>query len=362
MTRVRKAFSDSAALAVTMPPAFRLAFRLAFTPAITPAFTPAFTLAFTLAITLAIALGLAGAAPSSHAAADAAAAAAASIAAINAVRAGAVCAAPAAPARAGESDTAAPAATAAALAPLAIHPQLDAAAAALSRNPGGPGRPLNEVLRSAGYRATHSMFLQVSGVASAAALARFVEQRYCSQITSADWQEIGLHQRFSGTQPQTWLVLASPFTPPSAEQAGAIGARVLALVNLARREARNCGDKPFAATTALKWNDTLERTGLLHAADMAGHSYFSHDGRDGSKPAARATRAGYVWRAVGENIAAGQTTAEAAVQGWIDSPPHCANLMSPQFTEMGVAYSVNLQSAMGIYWAQLFGAPRAGAP
>ncbi len=305
--------------------------------------------------------------PCRSAADDATTAATAAIAAINAVRAGAVCATGAAPARAGDpgaTTAAAPALAVAAQmpAPLASEPLLDAAAAALSRQAGSTGRPLTEVLRSAGYRATRSMSLQVSGVAAGAPLARLIEQRYCSQITSPDWQEIGLYQRFSGTQPQTWLILASRFAPPPPEQAGAIGARVLALVNLARREARSCGDKSFAATTPLKWNEKLERTGLLHATDMAKHSYFSHDGRDGSKPAARATRAGYVWREVGENIAAGQTTAEAAVQGWIDSPPHCANLMSPQFTEMGVAYAVNLQSQMGIYWAQLFGTPRGKVP
>lgn len=244
--------------------------------------------------------------------------------------------------------------------PLAAHPQLDAAAAELARGAESASRPLSDVLRSTGYRATRSMSLQVSGVAAGAALARFIGQRYCHQLISPDWQEIGLYQRFSGTQPQTWLVLASPFAPPPPERAGELGARVLTLVNLARREARVCGSQSFAAAAPLVWSDKLERTGQLHAADMAAHGYFSHDGRDGSKPAGRATRAGYAWRAVGENIAAGQTSAETAVQAWIDSPPHCANLMGPQYTEMGVAYAVNLRSPMGIYWAQLFGTPRAG--
>ena len=242
--------------------------------------------------------------------------------------------------------------------PLRAHPQLDAAAADLAQRAGGVGKPLDEILRAAGYRATRSMFVQVSGSSGGEALARFVAQRYCAQLISADWQEIGLHQRFSGTQPQVWLILASPFTAPDPERAGEIGARVLELVNLARATARQCGGKPFAAAPPVKWAERLAATGARHATDMAAHSYFSHDGRDGSKPADRATRAGYVWRAVGENIAAGQSTAEEVVQGWIGSPPHCANLMSEKFTEMGVAYAVNSQSTMGIYWAQLFGTPR----
>ena len=284
----------------------------------------------------------------------------ATIAALNTVRALGVCAPNASTATAAAAPAPATLPTPLPPPPLAGHPQLDAAATELARSAESASRPLTDVLRSAGYRATRSMSLQVSGVAAGAALARFIEQRYCNQIISPDWQEIGLYQRFSGTQPQTWLVLASPFAPPPPERGTEIGVRVLALVNQARREARVCGSQSFAAAAPLVWSDKLERTGQLHAADMAAHSYFSHDGRDGSKPADRATRAGYVWRAVGENIAAGQTTAEAAVQGWIDSPPHCANLMGPQFTEMGVAYAVNLQSTMGIYWAQLFGTPRAG--
>ncbi len=159
-------------------------------------------------------------------------------------------------------------------------------------------------------------------------------------------------------QVQTWLVLASRFTPPAPEQAGAIGQRVLDLVNLARAQPRTCGTQAFAPAGPLRWNDVLARAGQAHSTDMAAYSYFSHDGRDGSKPAQRATRAGYNWRATGENIAGGQTSAEAAVQGWIDSPPHCANLMGAQFTEMGVAFAVNSQSKLGIYWTQMFGTPR----
>ena len=91
---------------------------------------------------------------------------------------------------------------------------------------------------------------------------------------------------------------------------------------------------------------------------MAQYNYFSHQGRDGSSAADRLTRAGYVWKAVGENIAAGPTTPETAVDDWLRSPQHCATLMAPQFREMGVAYSVNRASESGIYWVQLFGLRR----
>ena len=130
------------------------------------------------------------------------------------------------------------------------------------------------------------------------------------------------------------------------------------LVNNARATPRTCGDKPFKAAGPLRWNGTLAQAALAHAEDMARYNFFSHDGRDGSRPAQRVARAGYKYRAMGENIAAGQETPNDAVAGWIKSPPHCANLMNPVYTEMGVAFAVSTTSGLGVYWAQEFGTPR----
>jgi uncharacterized protein YkwD len=46
------------------------------------------------------------------------------------------------------------------------------------------------------------------------------------------------------------------------------------------------------------------------------------------------------------------------MQGWIDSPGHCANLMAPIFTELGAAGYTNPDSTYGTYWTQAFGRPR----
>src|SRR5262249_54156569 len=103
---------------------------------------------------------------------------------------------------------------------------------------------------------------------------------------------------------------------------------------------------------------TLERAAIEHSHDMASHDYMDHTGRDGSLPSDRVTRAGYKWQTVGENLASGIVTPEEVVNGWVGSPHHCENLMSPQFTQMVVAYAVNTSSRGGIYWTQLFGTPR----
>ena len=102
----------------------------------------------------------------------------------------------------------------------------------------------------------------------------------------------------------------------------------------------------------------LSRAALGHAKDMSAHKLFQHRGSDGSTPADRATRAGYDWMAIGENIAEGPADAETAVQGWLDSPGHCVNIMGAQFAEMGLAYFTDFEHKGDIYWAQLFGTPQ----
>jgi uncharacterized protein YkwD len=214
------------------------------------------------------------------------------------------------------------------------------------------GGKLDDALKSAGYRATSAAQITVRGAAGPAALTRKTLGRTCGTATQRELLDVGFYQR--GTQ--TWVVLAAPFSPPAAAQAAEVQSRVLALVNEARARPQRCGSQAFAAAPPLRLNPTLAGVATAHAADMARYSYFSHTGRDGSNVDGRATRAGYPWRAIGENIAAGQMTADTVVQGWINSPGHCANIMSPAFSEMGAAFVVNNQSSQGIYWAQVFGA------
>jgi uncharacterized protein YkwD len=216
------------------------------------------------------------------------------------------------------------------------------------------GRKLEDALKASGYRAVRAAQISVRGAAGAAALARSTLGKSCATALHGELAEAGFYQR--GTQ--TWVVLAAPFSPPQAAQAGNVQARILALVNEARAQPRRCGAESFAAVHPLRWSNTLQEAAAGHAADMARHSYFSHTGRDGSNVTDRASRAGYAWRAVGENIAAGQMQADAAVQGWLNSPGHCANLMAPAYTEMGAAFAVNTNSSAGIYWVQVFGATR----
>jgi uncharacterized protein YkwD len=217
------------------------------------------------------------------------------------------------------------------------------------------GREMRRAMSDETYRAVKWTALHIAdGRAGDAAVAGMLAERFCAHLTDAAFSDVGI-ARSDG---QTWFVLAAPFAAPAAEEADAVGRRVLELTNAARASPRNCGGRAFAAARPLGPAPTLDKAARAHARDMAAHSYFAHQARDGSNPGQRAARAGYRWRAIGENIAAGPATAEAVVSGWLGSPEHCANLMGPRFAEMGIAFAVNPASRHGMYWVQLFGAPR----
>jgi len=224
--------------------------------------------------------------------------------------------------------------------------RLNAVARQLAR-----GADLRQAQKDSGYRAVTSASVAISGVPDSGDVDQIMARQFCSTSTEPAFREIGWYQRGSSV----WIALAQPFTPPAPRDAEAINRRVLALTNDARSHARRCGSTSFAAAPPLSLNVLLERAALEHSKDMAAHNYMDHTGRDGSTPADRITHTGYKWRMVGENLASGVMTPEDAVAGWLQSPHHCANLMTARFTEMGVAFAVKSNSDAGIYWTQTFG-------
>jgi len=133
--------------------------------------------------------------------------------------------------------------------------------------------------------------------------------------------------------------------------------KMLAAINAVRAQGRMCGTTSYAAVPALTWNSKLEQAAFLHSKDMAERNYFAHDTLEGVSPWDRMKAQGYSFRAAGENIAAGQSTLEAVIQGWVDSPGHCQNLMSAGFSEVGMGRFDKAGSTYGVYWTQDFGKP-----
>ncbi|MEO5845226.1 MAG: CAP domain-containing protein [Caldimonas sp.] len=233
----------------------------------------------------------------------------------------------------------------AAAGPLAPSPSLarvDAAAA---------GGDLGKALIAAGYSAATATTIVLSGAGEAQAAVRMVEEQHCDVVRNPRYVEIGVMRTGS-----TWRInLAAPLLAGDLGDWREAGQAVLRLVNEARRRGGVCGTRRFAAAAPLAWSDSLAAAALAHRQDMAAHDYFDHVDRRGSAVAERARRHGYPWRVIGENIAAGQGAPQQVVAGWLASPGHCANVLSPDFREMATAYALNPQAAMEIYWTQVFG-------
>ena len=229
-----------------------------------------------------------------------------------------------------------------------VDTHAEAVARELSR-----GAKLKDALARVGYRARHATSLVVTNASSEASMRRVLRDEFCVSILDATLTKAGIVQQGESA----WIVLAAPFITPSPGDIAATNARVLELVNEARSHRRRCGTHVYQRANPLKLVASLNKAALRHAQDMAKHSFMAHIGRDGSTPAARVTAAGYVWRAVGENVASGSSMPEQAVEDWLESPDHCANLIK-SYTDMGVAFAVNPASAAGIYWSQVFASGR----
>jgi uncharacterized protein YkwD len=232
---------------------------------------------------------------------------------------------------------------------LLADPRLDAAARAWSR-----GADLTSALAgaSAATRATVSLRTsasQPSGIAGA------LRRSFCDELTDARYSRWGAYVDGRGTR---WLLLAVPAQPPDPARAGDTAAAVLAETNRARATPRRCGARSLPAAPPLSPDTRLTAAARAHAATLARLGRLEHDLDGGSTPATRARGAGYDWRTVGENLAAGPETAAEVVAGWLGSPGHCANLMDPAFTQMGLAFAVAPADGRA-YWVQLFGTPRA---
>lgn len=131
--------------------------------------------------------------------------------------------------------------------------------------------------------------------------------------------------------------------------------RVLELTNERRAMGATCATESFGPTPALEMDAVIREAARGHSLDMGQQAYFDHMSLDGRTFDDRMREVGFMgagpW---GENIAAGQTSPEAVVQGWMESPGHCRNIMNPAYRTIGIGYARVDGSPYGHYWTQNF--------
>lgn len=119
---------------------------------------------------------------------------------------------------------------------------------------------------------------------------------------------------------------------------------ILRIVELVNQERKKEGLEPLTLQAE------VTEAAQVRAREIA--TSFSHTRPDGSRCWSALKDAGASYRGAGENIAAGQRTPEAAMESWMGSQGHRANILNEKFTHIGVGY---YQNASGVrYWCQMF--------
>lgn len=132
----------------------------------------------------------------------------------------------------------------------------------------------------------------------------------------------------------------TPDAPAANSSVSDIEREVTQLVNVIRAE---------NGLGALTIDETLSQTARAKAVDMAQNNYFSHTSPTYGSPFDMMKQFGVDYNTAGEDIAKGYSTAQAVVDGWMNSPGHRANILNASFTRTGVGYTDN-----GNHWAQMF--------
>lgn len=115
------------------------------------------------------------------------------------------------------------------------------------------------------------------------------------------------------------------------------------VVELTNQERAKYGLKPLAI------DYELSRVAREKSRDMAVNNYFDHNSPVYGSPFDMMRSYGINYRTAGENIAKGQRSPQEVVNAWMNSPGHRANILSADFTHIGVGYV-----SQGNHWTQQF--------
>ena len=109
------------------------------------------------------------------------------------------------------------------------------------------------------------------------------------------------------------------------------------------------GERARYGLSALTENWELSRVARYKSQDMRDNRYFSHTSPTYGSPFNMMKAFGIPYRYAGENIAYGYRTAQSVVNGWMNSSGHRANILNPNYRQIGVGYVAD-----GSYWTQMF--------
>lgn len=145
-------------------------------------------------------------------------------------------------------------------------------------------------------------------------------------------------------------VLISLYLPNSAQAKEINLENVVSLVNESRLEENL---KPLLI------NPELSKIAQSKAQDMTKNHYFAHTSPEGINPWYWFGKNNYSYKYAGENLAINYDSAEEEHLAWMNSPTHKKNILSPQFTEIGIATATGLiEGKKSHITVQIFATPQ----
>ncbi|MGN0577914.1 MAG: CAP domain-containing protein [Ruminiclostridium sp.] len=112
-------------------------------------------------------------------------------------------------------------------------------------------------------------------------------------------------------------------------------------------------ERKAAGKSALTLDSKLCEAAEIRAKELS--ERFSHDRPDGSSCFTVLDDLGIRYMAVGENIAAGQRSADEVMKSWMNSQGHKKNILSGNYRKIGVGFYKS-DTGYGYYWVQIFSA------
>jgi len=150
-------------------------------------------------------------------------------------------------------------------------------------------------------------------------------------------------------------------SPPSAARRAPThsGADALPAISATERAMMDATNRERAAEhlSPLRADARLVRAAQLQARQMARFGVMAHDVPRAEYPtfASRLEYARYPYRDAAENVARGYGTGTSVITGWMNSPHHRANMLAPDFTQVGTGFATD--GAGERYYAEVFGRP-----
>ena len=123
-------------------------------------------------------------------------------------------------------------------------------------------------------------------------------------------------------------------------------------------------ERTSRSLSALTESAQLDASAQAKADDILARQYFEHVAPDGTTVSMLVTDQGYAYIRIGENLALGDFSGDQdVVTAWMNSPEHRANMLFPEYRNIGVGVAAGIYKGQAVVVAvQHFGTPVSVCP